>query len=68
MTGHEHWDEQAAGYALDALEPDELAEFDGHLAGFKIIEPPAKHDAPGHVQAGVARLGRFFGACWSVSM
>ena len=33
MTGHEHWDEQAAGYALDALEPDELAEFDGHLAG-----------------------------------
>ena len=33
MTGHEYWDEQAAGYALDALEPEELAEFDEHLTG-----------------------------------
>ena len=33
MTGHEYWEEQAAGYALDALEPEEAAEFAGHLAG-----------------------------------
>src|SRR5581483_9956676 len=33
MTGHEHWDQQAAGYALDALSPDEAAAFAGHLAG-----------------------------------
>ena len=33
MTGHEHWDEQAAGYALDALEPDETEEFLRHLNG-----------------------------------
>jgi anti-sigma-K factor RskA len=33
MSGHEFWEEQAAGYALDALEPDERAEFERHLAG-----------------------------------
>lgn len=33
MTAHEHWEEQAAGYALDALEPEEAAEFAAHLAG-----------------------------------
>ena len=33
MSGHEqYWEEQAAGYALDALEPDEAAEFLRHLA------------------------------------
>jgi len=32
MTGHEFWAEQAAGYALDALEPEERAEFERHLA------------------------------------
>ena len=31
MTGHEFWEEQAAGYALDALEPDETTEFLRHL-------------------------------------
>ena len=33
MTGHEYWEEQAAGYALDALEPDETDEFLRHLDG-----------------------------------
>src|SRR4051794_32995643 len=33
MNEHEHWDELAAGYALDALEPDEHAEFAAHLPG-----------------------------------
>ena len=32
MSTHEHWEELAAGYALDALEPDERAEFVDHLA------------------------------------
>jgi len=30
-TPHEHWDELAAGYALDALEPAEEAELLTHL-------------------------------------
>ena len=30
---HTRWDELAAGYALDALEPDEELEFTTHLAG-----------------------------------
>jgi anti-sigma-K factor RskA len=33
MTGHEQWDEQAAGYALDALDDDERQQFEAHLAG-----------------------------------
>lgn len=38
MSGHEpdshgYWEEQAAGYALDALEPEEVVEFARHLAG-----------------------------------
>jgi anti-sigma-K factor RskA len=31
MTQHEHWEELAAAFALDALEPDERMEFVGHL-------------------------------------
>lgn len=31
MNDHEHWEELAAGYALNALEPDEAAEFTAHL-------------------------------------
>ena len=31
MTGHEFWEEQAAGYALDALEAEERAGFERHL-------------------------------------
>ena len=31
MSTHEKWDELAAGYALDALEPEEHAEFVDHL-------------------------------------
>jgi anti-sigma-K factor RskA len=31
MTEHGHWEELAAGYALDALDPDERAEFEAHL-------------------------------------
>lgn len=31
MSTHEYWDELAAGYALDALEPEEAAEFVEHL-------------------------------------
>ena len=31
MSGHEHWEELAAGYALDALEPEERDEFVEHL-------------------------------------
>jgi hypothetical protein len=30
--GHDYWEQQAAGYALDALEPEEAAEFVGHLS------------------------------------
>lgn len=33
MTAHDHWEEQAAGYALDALEPEEVAAFVQHLDG-----------------------------------
>ena len=33
MSEHEHWDELAAGYALDALEPEEHAEFVTHVDG-----------------------------------
>jgi anti-sigma-K factor RskA len=33
MTGHEQWDEQAAAYALDALDPDERRAFESHLDG-----------------------------------
>ena len=33
MSTHEQWDELAAGYALDALEPEEQAEFVEHLSG-----------------------------------
>ena len=32
MSEHEHWEELAAGHALDALEPDETDEFTAHLA------------------------------------
>jgi anti-sigma-K factor RskA len=32
MTDHEHWDEQAAGFALHGLDPDEEAAFLDHLA------------------------------------
>lgn len=32
-TGHDEWDELAAGYALHALEPDEELLFTTHLAG-----------------------------------
>lgn len=32
-TGHEHWDELAAGSALHALEPEEEAAFRAHLDG-----------------------------------
>jgi anti-sigma-K factor RskA len=32
MTGHEQWDEQAAGYALDALDDAEREQFERHLA------------------------------------
>ena len=31
MTGHEQWDELAAGYALHALSPEDLERFVGHL-------------------------------------
>jgi anti-sigma-K factor RskA len=31
MSDHEQWDELAAGYALDALEPEETAVFTDHL-------------------------------------
>src|SRR3954451_14020284 len=33
MNGHEQWDEQAAAYALDALENDERDDFESHLDG-----------------------------------
>jgi hypothetical protein len=33
MTGHDYWDEQAAGYALDALDDDERNDFESHLDG-----------------------------------
>jgi anti-sigma-K factor RskA len=33
MSDHEHWEELAAGYALDALEPEESQLFAAHLAG-----------------------------------
>lgn len=33
MTDHDRWDEQAAAYSLDALDDDERAEFETHLAG-----------------------------------
>src|SRR3954464_15586358 len=29
---HDHWEELAAGFALDALEPEERADFSAHLA------------------------------------
>ena len=32
MTTHEHWEELAAGYALDALDPAEHSEFVEHLS------------------------------------
>lgn len=31
MTGHDRWDELAAGYALHALSPEDAAAFDDHL-------------------------------------
>ncbi|HUR52405.1 MAG TPA: anti-sigma factor [Mycobacteriales bacterium] len=31
--GHEHWEELAAGHALDALEPEETEAFTAHLQG-----------------------------------
>lgn len=44
MTGpHERWDELAAGYALDALEPAEEAELMAHLDGCDICNA-ALHD------------------------
>ena len=33
MSEHEHWEELAAGHALDALEPEETESFTAHLAG-----------------------------------
>jgi hypothetical protein len=33
MSDHEYWEELAAGYALSALEPEELQVFTAHLAG-----------------------------------
>jgi Anti-sigma-K factor rskA/Putative zinc-finger len=33
MTGHEHWDEQAAAYALDALDDEERDDFESHVDG-----------------------------------
>src|SRR3954469_11201754 len=32
MSDHDHWEQLAAGFALDALEPEERADFSAHLA------------------------------------
>jgi anti-sigma-K factor RskA len=45
MTDHARWDELAAGYALHALEPDELAGFITHLEGCeRCTENVAHHE------------------------
>src|SRR6059058_2204250 len=36
VDSHERWDELAAAYALDALEPDEELEFTTHLRGCEL--------------------------------
>src|SRR3954471_20724839 len=32
MSDHDHWEQLAAGFAVDALEPEERADFTAHLA------------------------------------